>query len=210
MPPREAATAIVVIGLSAGGLSALRTIVQALPRPACPAVVIAHHVGPQSVLPQLAQRWTERPAGFAEDGTLLCAERIYVCPPEHHVLVKPDGTLGVVPKGRSSLGRPSIDWLLESAAASFGDRAIAILLSGSNADGARGTRFIRRAGGTVIVQDPATCAYPQMSEHALATGSVHYALAPTDMAPVLAAELRRLATSCPRGWSEPFVDELPG
>ena len=74
--------------------------------------------------------------------------------------------------------RPSGDWLFESASASFGARTVAIVLSGAQDDGARGAVAVRNAGGIVIVQDPATCDYPEMPSAAITTGAVRHVLAP--------------------------------
>jgi two-component system chemotaxis response regulator CheB len=209
-PPRplERATAVVVVGLSAGGLSALRTLVERLPADTTAAIIIAHHIGTESVLPQLIGFWSGRDACFATEGCTLYAGRIYVCPPGYHVVVRPTGALGVARRGRLAFIRPSIDWLFETAAASFGARAIAVLLSGGNSDGALGARFIAEAGGTVIVQAPATCKHPQMPLHALAASTVHATLPPAELAPAITRELARIAADHPAAWPEPFGDEV--
>jgi two-component system chemotaxis response regulator CheB len=206
--PPERATAVVVVGLSAGGLSPLRTIVEQLPADTSAAIVIAHHLGTESVLPQLIRFWSGHDASFATEGCALHAGRLYVCPPGYHVVVRPTGVLGVARRGRLAFIRPSIDWLFETAAASFGTRAIGVLLSGGNSDGTLGARFIAAAGGTVIVQDPATCKHPEMPRHALAASTVRAILPPAEIAPAIGRELARIAADHPDAWSEPFGDEV--
>lgn len=192
---REAALSVVAIGMSAGGLGALRTIVEMLPPSSCAAVVIAHHVGGVSVIPQLIRLWSGLDACFAADNDQLEAGRIYVCPPGHHVVVKPNGVLGVVRRERIAFVRPSINWLFESAAASFENRTIAILLSGANDDGTRGARCIRKAGGLVIAQAPATCSFPAMPLHAIAACAADLVLRPADVVPTVMELLRFVASN---------------
>lgn len=156
------ASAVVAVGMSAGALPVLRLLLRDL-RPDLPAaIVIAHHVAAPSVLPALIERWRPGVARFAASGMPLCTGGVYVCPAAHHIAINPDATLVVSARERVSSVRPSVDWFFESAAASFGERAIAVVLSGANRDGARGVRHIRRAGGTVLVQDPTTAQHPQM------------------------------------------------
>src|SRR4051794_19218860 len=116
----EPALAIAVIGLSAGGIRPLRTIIKALPRDLTCALVIAHHVAAPSVLPELIAAWTDHECRFASAGEMLRNGVIYVCPAQQHVVIHPDGTLRVLQRGRVRFVRPSVDWLFESAAASFG------------------------------------------------------------------------------------------
>ncbi|HUQ04704.1 MAG TPA: chemotaxis protein CheB [Kofleriaceae bacterium] len=205
----ELALAVVVVGMSAGGLSALRTILSTLrPFPAA-AMVIAHHVGETSILPSLINAWTGLDARFASDEEPLCPGRVYVCPGLHHVIVKPDGTLGIPRRERVASVRPSIDWLFESAAGSFGNRTIAILLSGANGDGSLGAACVAAAGGIVIVQDPRTCSHVEMPSLAIAAGTASYVSPPASIADILAAELARVAVAYPNGWRAPF-DEGAG
>jgi two-component system, chemotaxis family, protein-glutamate methylesterase/glutaminase len=181
----EPALEIVVIGMSAGGIYGLKTIVRALPAGFPCAVVIAHHVAGPSLLPHLICRWTEHQSRFASAGELLQAGIIYVAPADHHVVVNPDATLGIPQRERLRFVRPSIDWLFESAAVSFAERAIAVVLSGANDDGALGARSIVRAGGTLIVQDPESCEFPQMPTAVIDTGMAHRCLHPCEIGDAL-------------------------
>jgi two-component system chemotaxis response regulator CheB len=181
----------VVIGMSAGGLYGLKTIVRALPTGFPCAVVIAQHVAVPSVLPSLISRWGHD-SRFASAGALLQAGTLYVAPPDHHVVVNPDATLGIPQRERLRYVRPSIDLLFESAAASFGGRAIAVILSGANHDGSMGARSIVAAGGKVIVQEPDSCEYPQMPSGVIDTGIAHARLHPCEIGDALVKELSRL------------------
>ncbi len=193
--------------MSAGGLSALREIVGALPIRFPGALVVAHHIAERSMLPELIRTWTAHECRFASAGEPLHRGVIYVAPPQHHVLINPDATLGVPRRERVCFVRPSVDWLFESASASFGDRAIAVVLSGANTDGAYGVRYIARAGGAVIVQTPSSCDHPRMPISAIATGVVYRSLLPRAIGGVLTSELARIHAGSGRSWC-PFDDEL--
>jgi two-component system, chemotaxis family, protein-glutamate methylesterase/glutaminase len=215
IPPRdgEPALAVVVIGMSAGGLYGLRTIVRSLPRELPCSVVIAHHVAGPSLLPTLIRRWTTHACRFACAGELLETGTIYVAPPDHHVVINPDATIGIPQRERVRFVRPSIDWLFESAAGSFGERTIAVVLSGSNDDGAQGARSIARAGGKLIVQDPDSCEFPQMPSAVIESGIAHRCLHPCEMGRALVQELSVLQMHWASAWC-PFDDDaieaIPG
>jgi two-component system, chemotaxis family, protein-glutamate methylesterase/glutaminase len=203
----EPALAVAVIGMSAGGLYGLKAIMQALPVELPGAVVIACHVAAPSILPELISRWTSHVPRFAAPGDTLQSGAIYVAPAEHHIVINPDATLGVLRRERVRFVRPSIDWLFESAAGSFGERVVAVILSGANGDGSYGARCISRAGGKVIVQEPDSCEYPAMPSSVIATGIPHRTLHPCEIGPVLVRELSRMDRESLRGWY-PFDDEL--
>jgi two-component system chemotaxis response regulator CheB len=205
-PEGEPALAVAVIGMSAGGLSALKTIVRALPAHVPGAVVIAHHVAAPSILPELIGGWTRHPCRFAVPDEVLRAGTIYVSPAEHHVVIKPDATVGVLRRERVRFVRPSIDWLFESAAGSFGERVVAVVLSGANDDGAYGARCVCRAGGKVIVQEPDSSEYPVMPQSVIATGIALRTLHPCEIAGALVHELARVDSESLHSWY-PFGDE---
>jgi two-component system chemotaxis response regulator CheB len=192
--------------MSAGGLYGLKTIARALPADLPCALVIAHHVAPPSMLPQLLCRWTDHECRFACAGELLRSGTVYVAPADHHVVINPDATIGISQRGRVRFVRPSIDWLFESAAGSFAERVIAVVLSGANDDGAYGARCIVRAGGSVIVQDPSTCEHPEMPSAVIATRIEHRNLHPCEIAPALGSQLSRLQSESPYEW-HPFGGE---
>lgn len=189
--------------MSAGGLSALRTVIETLPGEMNAPIVVAQHVAEPTLLPHLLRWWTSRDVRCARHGELLRDGSIYICPAQHHIAIKPDATLAVVSRARLPLGRPSIDWLFESAAGSFGDRAIALLLSGSNCDGARGAHVLRTAGGHLLVQDPLTAAYADMPRAALRQDEM--GLHPLQIAPEIGRTDEAIRRSYEHGWSEPFV-----
>lgn len=158
----ERAPSLVVVGASAGGVEPLKEIVGALPAglPAALAVVL-HVPATGSRLPEILDRSGVLRAEHAEDGEPLLAGRIYVAPPDNHLLVR-DSHCVVVRGPRENGARPAIDPLFRSAALSFGRRTVAVVLSGARDDGVAGAAAVSSRGGCVIVQDPAEADFPGM------------------------------------------------
>jgi len=161
--------AVIVIGGSAGSLDALLAIVTALPDALAIPIVVALHLSPTqpSVLPELLSRMCRRTVREVEDKQALQRAAIHVAPPNYHVLVERGRTLSLSVDAPVHFSRPSIDLLFESAADALGPAVVGVLLSGANEDGARGLRRIRDAGGTAVIQDPATAPHPEMPAAAL-------------------------------------------
>lgn len=153
---------LVVVGASAGGVEALSVLVGALPADLPAAVVVAQHLDPShpSHLAEILSRRSVLPVRLVDDRAPLASGTIYVVPANRHVEIT-DHTVRV----RADATRrptPSVDHLLATAAAVFGERLIAVILTGSGSDGAAGAHAVKEAGGTVIIQDPATAAFPSM------------------------------------------------
>ena len=153
---------LVVTGSSAGGIEALSTLVASLPADFPAPIVVAQHLDPKvaSSLAQILQRHTALPVKSIEEAEQLVPGQIFVVPSNKHVAVT-DSKVTVSVKGPPG-ARPSVDLLFASAAQTFGDRLIAIVLSGMGSDGALGARAVKKQGGTVIIQDPETSLYPSM------------------------------------------------
>ena len=139
------------------------------------------HTGPGSVLAQTLRDRSRLPVWSAECGQLLRAGNVYVAPQGTHVIVNPDARLTISAAPRLRLFRPSADWLFESAAASFGDRHVAVVLSGMLSDGATRLRTVKRLGGAVVVQSPDDAIRPDMPAAAIATGVADLVLPVADM-----------------------------
>ena len=153
---------LVVVGSSAGGIQALSVLVSTL-KPGFPApIVLAQHLDPNrpSNLAGILERRTELPVILVTSSTQMEPGKIYVVPSNRHVEIM-DGSVTVV-SDHADRPRPSVDLLLSTAASYYGERLIAIILTGTGSDGAEGAVEVKRAGGTVIIQDPQTAAYPSM------------------------------------------------
>lgn len=159
---------LVVVGASAGGIEPLKQILGELPADLPAAVAIVLHVpATGSRLPDIINRHSEIPASHVANADPIVEGRIAVAPPDHHLLVR--GSRFVVVRGPRENGfRPAIDPLFRSAAAAYGPRAVAVVLSGSGADGTAGAAAVSSGGGCVVVQDPEDASFPDMPEAAIA------------------------------------------
>jgi two-component system chemotaxis response regulator CheB len=181
-----AAKRLVVIGASAGGIEALRVIAAGLPRDFPAAICVVVHTGADSpaMLDSILSRHGTLPAVSAKSMMRLEEGRIYVAPPDHHLLVEP-GTLRVTKGPKENRFRPAIDPLFGSAAQAYGPAAVGVVLTGNLDDGTAGLGAIKRLGGIAIVQDPADAMYPSMPRNAAKYVDVDYSVALSDIAPLL-------------------------
>ncbi len=195
---------VIVVGASMGGLDALRALVGGLPPDLPAAVFVVQHTaanGP-GLLGGILDRAGPLPARLAEDGDAVQPGRIYVAPPDRHLLLTPAGVR--LSRGpRENRTRPAADPLFRSAAVAYRSRVVGVVLSGLHDDGAAGLLAVTRCGGLAVVQDPADAAYPEMPRSALA------AVADARVVPVaeLGALLGRLAET-PAGEPPPVPRTL--
>ncbi len=164
MNETEALFQLIVVGASAGGVEALSKLVAALPADFPVPVVIAQHLDPRrpSHLAQILGRRSSLPVLVVEEREVLQHGTIYVVPSNHHIAIT-EHDVSVLPDvdGRP---KPSIDLLLSSAAEVYGEKLIAVILTGTGSDGTLGAKTVHETGGTVLIQNPATAAYPGMPE----------------------------------------------
>lgn len=154
----------VVIGASAGGIQALMTVLPALPRDAAVSAFVVLHL-PRDRASQLVEIFRPHCAmkvGEAQDKEPAAPGQIYIAPPDYHLLVGEGPECALSDDELVNFSRPAIDVLFESAADVFGARLLAIVLSGANDDGSRGAAAIKRAGGLVFVQAPASAPHSLM------------------------------------------------
>jgi two-component system chemotaxis response regulator CheB len=198
---------IIVIGASAGGVEALVELVRGLPAdlPAAAFVVLHLPAHATSVLPSILNRAGALPAVHPRDGQAIQPGRIYVAPPDHHLLIK-DRHLRVTRGPRENRHRPAADVLFRTAARSCGRRVIGVVLSGALDDGTAGLMVIKRQGGLAVVQDPAEALYPSMPSNARDHVAVDHCLPVAQIAPLL-ARLVNEPVEEPAG-GEPVSDEL--
>jgi two-component system, chemotaxis family, protein-glutamate methylesterase/glutaminase len=159
---------VVIIGTSWGGLAALRTIVRGLPREfRLPVAIVQHrHRDSEALLARFLQEQTQLRVCEIEDKQPVEPGTVFVAPANYHMLVE-QGHFSLSTEAPVRYSRPSIDVALTTAADAYGHRAVGVVLTGSNADGAEGLRRIADAGGMSIVQDPETAEAPVMPRAAL-------------------------------------------
>jgi len=178
---------IVVIGVSTGGVKALRVVLENLPADFPLPVLIVQHISPESgdgmarlLDEQCAIRVKEADAG-EEIGPAI----VYLAPPDYHLLVDAGGILALSVDPPVCYARPSVDVLFESAADVFGPGVIGVILTGANHDGSQGLKAIQRAGGMSIVQDPRDAEADEMPNAAIAATRVEHVLPLGEIAPLL-------------------------
>ena len=184
----EKAPPIVVIGASAGGVEAIRSLTAALPGDFAAAVFVVLHIGAhKSELPWLLNQTGPLQACHPGDGDPIHAGHIYVAPPDHHLLVEP-GCMRLTRGPRENWARPAVDPLFRSAARAYGSGVIGIILTGGLNDGTAGLFEVKQHGGTTVVQDPGDAADPSMPRSALKHVAVDHCL-PLARIPTLLSSL---------------------
>ena len=178
---------IVAMVSSAGGLAAVRHVLEHLPVDFPAAIVIVQHLDPRhrSLMAGILNHHTQLAVKEAEEGDRLTPGHVYLAPPNRHLLVNPDRSLSLSQSELVHFLRPSGDLLFESVAASHKDRAIAVVLTGTGSDGAMGVRAIKKMGGTVVTQDPKQAEFNGMPQAAIATQVVDFILPLDDIAEAL-------------------------
>jgi two-component system chemotaxis response regulator CheB len=181
LPRENQARDLVVIGASAGGVEALKTLVARLPADIPAAICIVLHLAPTraSALAGILGRAGDLPCRSASDGERLRPGHILVAPPDHHLVVE-DGRVRLTAGPRENGHRPAVDTLFRSAAHVREAGVVGVVLSGTRDDGAAGLAAIKSRGGLAIVQDPADALYPGMPANAIAHVEVD-AIAPIDL-----------------------------
>jgi two-component system chemotaxis response regulator CheB len=166
----------IVIGVSSGGLKALKLIFSALPSDFAVPVIVVQHIGPRSENSwiKLLSDSCNIPIKEADEKEKIGAGNIYVAPSNYHLMVEKDKTFSLTIDERVNFARPSIDVLFESAAEAYKEKLIGIILTGSNNDGTKGVKRIKECEGLVIVQDPATAESSFMPASAIAAVQPDY------------------------------------
>jgi two-component system chemotaxis response regulator CheB len=142
----NAAFDVVAVAASAGGLKALSLVFSMLPPDFPAAVVVVQHLDPRhrSLMADILSRRTPLQVKQAEEGDRLRPGTVYIAPPDRHLLVNPDGSLSLSQSELVHFVRPSADLLFESMAASYKERSIAVVLTGSGSDGTMGVQAVKK------------------------------------------------------------------
>jgi two-component system chemotaxis response regulator CheB len=180
---------LIVIGSSWGGLAALETIIEALPADFSTPIAIAQHRAADSgtgALQEMLARRSQHAVCEPGDKDPIERGRIYLAPPDYHLLVEKDG-FALSTEAAVRYSRPSIDVLFDSAADVYAERLVSVVLTGANDDGAHGTMRVRRRGGVTIAQNPETAERYEMPRAAIETGAVQHVLDLDEIASMLAS-----------------------
>lgn len=184
---------LIAIGSSAGGLEAIRELVNALPADLPVSYVVVQHMSPhhKSLMTELVARQTNLVVRDVVDGMVPERNVIHITPPRTDILFE-DGKLRLTaPSPELASPKPSVDRFLTSLADSYGDKTVAIILSGTGSDGSYGVQAIREAGGITIAQDNETAKYDGMPFSAVQTGCIDLILPPSD----IGTHLQKILTS---------------
>lgn len=168
----------------------MRRLVSPLPSSFKASVFVVHHMSADAsgeVLVRSLERSGRLPVKHAEDGEQIQPGRIYVAPPDQHLLIE-KGRVIVSKGARENISRPAIDPLFRSAAVAYGFRVIGVILTGNLNDGSAGMVAVQRCGGVCIVQDPVTADYPEMPASCMRTVKVDHCV-PVDSIGALLAKL---------------------
>lgn len=164
----------VTIGVSAGGMQALKVVLGALPESFPLPIAVVQHIEARSdtFLCDYLDRMSRIQVKEAEDKEPMRSGVAYLAPAGYHLLIEPERSFSLSVDEKVNYCRPSIDLLFESAADVFGRRLIGVILTGANADGAKGLLRIKERGGFALVQNPETAEAPYMPRAAIAAGPV--------------------------------------
>lgn len=177
---------LVVIGTSAGGLNALEVLLGGLATDFALPIAVVQHRSSESdeALVGLLRSYCPLPVEEPEDKQPIQPGCVYLAPPSYHLLV--DGSsFALGTEARVCHARPSIDVLFESAALSYRERLIGVILTGASRDGAEGAREIKQRGGMVVVQDPQSAENAVMPAATLGMVAADHVLPLTEIAPLL-------------------------
>lgn len=179
---------IIVIGASAGGLSALKKVFARLPRELSAAVFVVMHLSAfhKSLLPEILTAAGALTAHHVTVPEKIRRGEVYVAPPNCHLIIE-DGLVVTTTGPKESRHRPAINPLFRSAAQAYGSRAVGVILSGTLDDGSAGLWQIKRHGGKAVVQSPKDADFPQMPLSAIAHVEVDYVVPIERMADLLAS-----------------------
>ena len=183
----------VVVGASYGGMEAIRNLLVRLPVSFELPIIIVLHIGTNSINTYLSQlnHATNRKVKEAGEKEAIRGKTVYFAPPNYHLQIESDYTFSLSTDPKINFSRPSIDVLFETAAWTYKDTLIGVLLTGSNNDGAAGLQTIKKFGGTAIVENPETALVKTMPCSAIELFEPDFVLDIEEMAEKLAELCKR-------------------
>ena len=183
---------VIAIGTSAGGITALKTLISQLPHNLNASIHIVQHLSGEAAsnLPALLNKVSKLRVAFAQDREAIEVGRIYLAPPDFHLMLESD-RVRVIKGPRENRMRPAIDPLFRSAAVNYRSYATGIILTGMLDDGTAGLQAIKACGGITIAQKPEDAEYSSMPESAIANVEVDYIVPLQNIAEILRKRVRQ-------------------
>ena len=214
LPLQNGAFPVVALGGSAGGIAALQSFFRNLPADSGMAFVVVLHLSPdyESSLASVLGSATAMPVMQVTETTLIEADHVYVIPPTH-LLSMHDGHIELAARQRDGGKRVAVDLFFRTLAEAMTARAICVVLSGTDSDGAIGLKRIKERGGLTIAQLPEDAQYDEMPRHAIETGMVDWVLPAADIPARLLrlldkeSEIRLPSVQPPPAPPQPETDE---
>ena len=178
---------VIVIGTSAGGIEALKTLLGKLPADLAAFPLAVIHIASSSprMLPELLSKPGQLRCVHPCQGESLQRGRFYLAPPDQHMLVDARETIRLSHGPKENRARPAIDPLFRSAALAFGPEVIGVILTGNLDDGTAGLLAVKRSGGTTVIQDPADAVAPSMPSSAARHVQIDHKVPLSKMGPLL-------------------------
>lgn len=206
---------VVGMGASAGGIEAFGQFFGAMPEDSGAAFVVVLHLDPtrESQMAKVLAAHTKMPVVQVQDQMRVLPNHVYVIAPDCDLSVNA-GVLHLTKPAEKRGHRHPVDVLFRSLAADQGERAIAVVLSGTGSNGTDGLKEVRAAGGLILVQDPQTAKFEGMPRSAIAAGMADHILAPNAMPAVLGSYFRNEYIAEPHGGeaqgteAQPLIDQI--
>ncbi len=193
---------VVGVGASAGGLEAIEAFFSTMPESNNLGFVVVQHLSPdyKSLMVEILSKRTPLPVHRAEEAMEVCPGNVYLIPPKKNLTIFHGKLLLSDQEASRGINLP-IDVFLQSLAEDQGERAVAVILSGTGSDGMRGVRAVKQAGGMIMVQDPVDAKFDGMPRSAISTGLADFVLPAGEMAAQLVAFIQHphLATEMNHG-----------
>ena len=181
--PRSQAYKAIVIGISTGGVQTLKKLLGALPKDFPLPLIIVQHISPDSGrgIMELLDGACSIHVKEADEQELPIGGTVYMAPADYHLMVEPDGKLGLSTEPPVNHARPSVDVLFETAAEAFGKGLVGVILTGAGSDGSRGLKRIKAMGGVAVVQNPEDAIADSMPRSAIMAVTPDYVATLADL-----------------------------
>ena len=168
----------IVIGVSSGGMNAMKIMFSLLPKNFSTPIIIVQHIGARSDghFIKLLNKQSNVSIKEADEKEKIENGTVYIAPPNYHLMIERDKSFSLTIEERVNYARPAIDVLFESAADAYKDKLIGVILTGSSSDGSLGLKKIKEYGGLTIAQDPKTAESGYMPASAIAVVRMDFIL----------------------------------